>query len=132
MSRILVVEDQPDVLEILAEGLRDAGYEVLCASTAARAREILLSETVDLLLSDWILGSESGRSLGDRASQLGIPSILTTGDPARLAAATEATFPLLAKPFRLAELQELVARTLAVAAAEAETRTPSAPEDRPA
>jgi len=118
MACILVVEDSDQVLDIIVETLSEAGHRVLRAASAEVARLLLASEPIDLLLADCLLGGpDRGDALAVHAKELGVPSILTTGDPALLGAKSGGSFPILAKPFRLTQLLETVQRALADAAA---------------
>ena len=51
-GRILVVDDDPDVLEVLSDDLSYAGYSVLTAQSGNAALRLLEREPVDLILSD--------------------------------------------------------------------------------
>ena len=63
-------------------------------------------------LVDCLMSGEQGNSLAEYASKLGVPTILTSGDPYYIETCSEHPFPFLAKPFRLTSLDELIARTL--------------------
>jgi DNA-binding NtrC family response regulator len=112
VSCILVVEDDADVQAVVIEFLRTGGYDVLSAASAEEARGLLASEAIDLALIDCLMSGEQRGSLAEYASRLGIPTILTSGDPHSLEALFEQTSPFLPKPFRLAALDELISRTL--------------------
>jgi DNA-binding NtrC family response regulator len=112
VPRILVVEDDVDVQAILIEFLEAVGYHVLSAASAEEARQLLEGEVVDLALIDCVMSREQGDSLAEHASRLGIPSILTSGDPRYLEASYEQSLPFLAKPFRLSALEELISHML--------------------
>ena len=62
---ILLVEDDEDVLAVTAKSLSELGYEVVTASNAARAMEILKGDQpIDLLFSDVIIpGGTNGAQL---------------------------------------------------------------------
>ena len=113
MPRILVVEDDFEVCQVVCEYLREGGHVVLSAGSAQQARDVLARQTVDLLVIDCVMSGEQGGSLAEHASTLGVPAILTSGDARYGETIAEAAFPFLGKPFRLSELGELVARTLA-------------------
>ncbi len=113
MPRILVVEDDAEVREVVCEFLRDSGHMVLSAGSAQQARELLARETVDLLIIDCVMSGEQGGSLAEHAAILGVPAILTSGDPRYRETIPQSTAPFLTKPFRLSELGELISRTLA-------------------
>jgi CheY-like chemotaxis protein len=108
MPRILFVEDDVDVQTVVSEFLGSLGYEVVSAVSAEQARLILETAPVDLALIDCLMSGEQGNSLAEHLLQLGIPTILTSGDPHYLEALPEQALPFLAKPFRLATLEELI------------------------
>lgn len=60
--RVLVVDDDPDTLEVLDEILTGAGVEVACAATVARAFELLVANRPDVIISDIDMPYENGHS----------------------------------------------------------------------
>ena len=60
MKRILIVEDELDIEELLAAYLRDAGYEVALAGDGVEAMRLFQSETFDLVLLDLMLPRMDG------------------------------------------------------------------------
>ncbi len=60
MKRILIVEDELDIEELLAAYLRDAGYEVALAGDGVEAIRLSQSETFDLVLLDLMLPRMDG------------------------------------------------------------------------
>jgi two-component system, OmpR family, phosphate regulon response regulator PhoB len=60
---ILVVEDEPAILELLKVNLVDAGYDVREAADAETAQRAIRDELPDLLLLDWMLPGQSGLAL---------------------------------------------------------------------
>jgi two-component system OmpR family response regulator len=112
VPRILVVEDDADVQIVVLEFLQATGHYVFGAASAEEARLLLASEAIDLAVVDCLMSGERGNSLAEHASRLGIPTILTSGDPHYLEALSERSFPFLPKPFRLAALDELISSTL--------------------
>ncbi|MGE5446142.1 MAG: response regulator [Ignavibacteriales bacterium] len=60
MSRILVVDDEPNIRLVYREVLSDGGYNVLEAESAKETFDILKREPVDLVVLDIKLRSESG------------------------------------------------------------------------
>jgi DNA-binding NtrC family response regulator len=109
MAHILVVEDDADVQSVVSEFLVSLGHRLTCASSAEQARLFLASEPVDLALVDCLMSGEQGNSLAEHASKLGVPTILTSGDPHYIETCADHPFPFLAKPFRLTSLGELIA-----------------------
>jgi two-component system phosphate regulon response regulator PhoB len=63
MSRILVVEDESAIAELISINLRHAGYEVTIAATAEQAQAALDAVLPDLVLLDWMLPGVSGLQL---------------------------------------------------------------------
>jgi two-component system OmpR family response regulator len=113
VPRILVVEDDDEVREVVCEFLRESGHLVLSAGSAQQARRLLAAETIDLMLIDCVMSGEQGGSLAEHASALGVAAILTSGDVRYSETAAQPGIPFLTKPFRLSELDDLISRTLA-------------------
>ena len=61
--KILIVEDDPDLLFATARIVRSAGYKVLTASTASQCMEIVKNSRPDLILLDVILPDADGQAL---------------------------------------------------------------------
>ena len=59
-ATILVVEDEPQVQELVAVNLEHAGHRVLRAATAEEAEISIRRELPDVLILDWMLPGESG------------------------------------------------------------------------
>lgn len=59
-SRILVVEDEPDALDLIALNLRNAGFKVIAATDGASALRKVRSEHPDLLILDLMLPEVDG------------------------------------------------------------------------
>ncbi|BDX07905.1 response regulator [Planctobacterium marinum] len=81
--RILVVDDEIELLQIIQKQLELAGYTVDCAPNAERGIKLLKSEQdYDLLLTDIVMpGNMNGLQLASRAMQLApkMPIVLMTG-----------------------------------------------------
>lgn len=60
MARILVVDDEPDICEILLEILRQAGHQVRVASDGDSALAVLRGEPFDLILTDIFMPGKEG------------------------------------------------------------------------
>jgi two-component system, OmpR family, phosphate regulon response regulator PhoB len=65
-ATILVVEDEPQVQELVAVNLEHAGHRVRRAATAGEAETSIREELPDVLILDWMLPDESGLSLTRR------------------------------------------------------------------
>ena len=66
-ERILVVDDEEDILELVRFNLSREGHEVICAETGEKALEILKAEPVDLMVLDLMLPGMDGFSVVKRA-----------------------------------------------------------------
>lgn len=118
---ILVVDDEIRYRELYARVLRDAGFDVLEAGSAADALELLEHETLDMIISDVRMPGESGLDLlrRVRAGKPELPFLLVTAyadvreavDALKLGAVD-----YLAKPVDLDELLAAVRDTLGVGA----------------
>jgi CheY-like chemotaxis protein len=73
-GRILLVDDEEDFLDFMAEFLTEEGYEVTCASSGAEALGHLAAEPFDLLLSDINMPGMKGFELLERAAE-GFPNV---------------------------------------------------------
>lgn len=73
-KRILLVEDERELRELLALGLRQAGYMVDVAGTAAEAHRLLDAQFYALVVADWQLPDGNGIDVADRAAKLGLPA----------------------------------------------------------
>ncbi len=82
MARILVVEDETDLQQVLDYNLRQAGHEVLIASRGGDALKIARAERPDAILLDLmlpdLLGTEVCRTLKSAPDTRGIPIIMVT------------------------------------------------------
>jgi signal transduction histidine kinase/CheY-like chemotaxis protein len=111
-DRILMVEDDEDVLEVTSALLRQLGYDVLCASNGTAALEILKAgERFDLLFSDVVMPQGiNGVELAREAKRLygDIKVLLTSGNAADVLArhGAQDEFPIIRKPYLRAELAQ--------------------------
>ena len=82
-SAILLVDDDPKSLELLAETLRSAGYETQSVQNGARALEVLSSKIVDAVLLDLLMpgmdGFEVIRHIRSRPNLHDLPIFVMTG-----------------------------------------------------
>ena len=63
MSTVLVVDDDPDVRQVLREFIELEGHRVIEAADASFARRALARDRVDLMFLDVLMPGESGTSL---------------------------------------------------------------------
>jgi putative two-component system response regulator len=117
MTRILVIDDDAVVRDVIAEMLAVGGYEVVTAATAAEALELFTDEEIGLVVSDIVMPDMSGLELLEamRLHRPNLPIVLVTGANTRdnlSEALTRGADGLVAKPFTQAELQEAVEKAL--------------------
>ena len=117
--RILIVEDQPDTLEMLAAQFQVRGYETLACDSAAHALQLAEREHFDLLISDIAMPGMDGlqliRSLRQMKGLGETPAIALTGyaSPKDAEAAIAAGFNMhFAKPVEPLELSVAVEKLL--------------------
>ena len=109
-ARVLIVDDEPDMVENCARILKPAGYECLVTTDARRALEILESEHPDLLLTDLKMPEVDGMELLHRAHELdpALPVIMITAFAtveSAVAAVKEGAFDYLPKNFSVDQLR---------------------------
>ncbi len=118
MSRVLVVEDESAIAELVSINLRHAGYEVALAVTAEAAQVEVDRELPDLVLLDWMLPGASGLQLARRwrgeARTRELPIIMLTArneEADKIGGLDAGADDYLTKPF---STKELLARMRAV------------------
>jgi two-component system phosphate regulon response regulator PhoB len=117
-NTILVVEDDPDLQEVLALNLQNAGYKVFRAGTVRQADALVNAAVPHLVLLDWTLPDTPGlsfaRKLRCEARTAAIPIILLTGrvqESDKITGLEAGADDYLVKPF---SPRELLARIKAV------------------
>jgi DNA-binding NtrC family response regulator len=116
--RILIVEDDRDVMVLLQHVLLDAGYAVECAPGVKAAQSLLKERTYDLVLTDGKLGDGSGIEVADDAVARRMKALVMTGYSLQMEAEGGLErHRYLIKPVRPREIVDVVARTLGAAQA---------------
>ena len=120
-SRILVVDDDPDMLRLLSLRLQAAGYDVVAVGSAEAALAQLDMARPQLVLSDVRLPGRDGLALFDevRSRHPSLPVILLTAHgtiPDAVEATSRGVFTYLTKPYDGKELLEKIAQALALGA----------------
>ena len=126
MPNILVVEDEPAILELLKVNLVDAGYEVREAGDAETAKALLKEALPDLVLLDWMLPGQSGLAFAKqlradpRTKELPVIMVTARTDEADRVAGLEAWVDdYVTKPFSPRELKARIKAVLRRRAPEA-------------
>jgi two-component system OmpR family response regulator len=114
--RILVVDDEPSIVDAVATALRYEGYEVEEAYNGRQALDAVTREEPDLIVLDWMLPDIEGIEVGRRLRARGFKSavlFLTAKDETenKVEALRAGGDDYVTKPFSLAEI---VARTQAI------------------
>jgi CheY-like chemotaxis protein/two-component sensor histidine kinase len=107
-GRILVVEDDPDVISVLIDALGELGYEPMAVSDVESALSLVeRGEPLDAVLSDFKMPGMSGVELLTRLREMrpGLKGMLITGNM-ETTEQLQTPLPLLRKPFHIAALAE--------------------------
>ena len=114
MNRILVVEDEKSINDLIEMNLTEAGYICECAYDGLQAADILERESFDLVLLDIMLPKVNGYELLDFIKPMNIPVIFITAKGSmedKVRGLRLGADDYLVKPF---EIVELLARVEAV------------------
>jgi DNA-binding response OmpR family regulator len=123
---ILVIEDEPGIVDFLERGLRGHGFTVRSALDGVRGAEMALNEDVDLVVLDLLLPRRSGLEVLDevRRAKPMLPVILLTalGEVEdRVRGLDAGAVDYLTKPFSLGELAARIRAQLRVVTQTANT-----------
>jgi two-component system OmpR family response regulator len=115
-ARLLVVEDEPNIRELLATSLRFAGFEVLTAANGAEAVKLATTESPDLVVLDVMLPDVDGFTVTRKIRETGrhVPIVFVTARDStddKIKGLTVGGDDYVTKPF---SLDEVVARIRAV------------------
>src|SRR3989338_4174576 len=117
-ARILIVEDEPAIRELLAFNVMRAGFQAVCAEDADSAWQQIHGQAPDLILMDWMLPGASGvvlaRQLRSDARTGAIPIIMLTArgeESDKILGLESGADDYITKPF---SPRELMARIRAV------------------
>ncbi len=116
--RILIVEDEPAIAELIAVNLQHGGFVAVVAQDSVTAQRELDAVLPDVILLDWMLPGQSGLSLArhwrkqERTKAIPIIMLTARGDePDKVAGLDAGADDYITKPF---SIQELLARIRAV------------------
>jgi CheY-like chemotaxis protein len=117
MSKILVVDDDPALYQVIEGALASEGHSLLHATDGRRGVDLLAREPVDLAIIDYVMPGMDGLELLEqlRSDHPGLKAIMITayGTPeAVLGALRSRVCDFLVKPFSIAELRGAVASAL--------------------
>ena len=117
MSRILIIDDEAILRDAAAEALRRAGHAVDAFDAGRPALEAFAQSGYDLVLSDLRMPGMDGVAVLEEAKKLApdVPFIMVTAFgtvETAVGAMKKGAYDFIIKPYRLEELEALVARAL--------------------
>ena len=116
MKNILIIEDEPDIQELLRAYLRDAGYRTAVAGDGVEALSLFAQQTFDLILLDLMLPKIDGFGVCELIRQQSpVPILMLTaldGEQEQLRGFGLNIDDYVTKPFSLAVLRARVNRLL--------------------
>ena len=119
MDKILIVEDDKDLITLLKSGLSRKGYQVRATISCKEGLEIFYQFLPDLVILDINVGNEDGREMcrqikASAEFQL-IPVIMISANDISLELYNDyGANDILKKPFLLTQIQELIGKYLPV------------------
>ena len=111
MSKVLVVDDEPEIVQFVSSALEDEGFEVLRAANGRQAVDAAARGRPDLIVLDMQLPRKAGHEVAQDIRRLhgDIPILLITADGrAQEMAQRVGAFAFLSKPFDVEELLGLI------------------------
>jgi putative nucleotidyltransferase with HDIG domain len=117
MTRILVIDDDAVIRDLMTEILEGAGHEIVAAATGAEAAGRLTDADIDLVVSDIVMPDLSGLELLEavRLHRPSLPVVLVTGADTYenlTEALTRGADGLVSKPFTHAALRDAIGKAL--------------------
>ena len=111
--RILAIDDQSVILDLITAMCQSLGYEVQTASSGERGLELAAGTTFDVVLTDLAMPGMSGMEVARRIKRLHprTPIVLVTGwevDVDRTQLAASGISEVLYKPFRIEQLTDIL------------------------
>lgn len=114
MIKILIVEDEEPISNLIKKNLIKAGYQCRCAFDGEEAAELMSGESFDLILLDIMLPKINGYELLEYAKEIDVPVIFLTAMGTlenKVTGLKKGVDDYITKPF---EIVELLARIEAV------------------
>jgi len=113
IKHILVADDDGDVLAILRDILEDRNYRVSSAVDGITMRQFLEGDDpVDAIVLDAAMPGEARATLALHAKDLGLPLVVTSGNPDDMQFALDNGIQLLEKPFKAQDLVDAIIKAL--------------------
>jgi len=117
MATILIVDDEPNITEILEIVLRDEGMEVLKTGSGREALAILQDQEVDVAISDIRMPDFSGVELLREAKQVAPDTVFImitafASTETAIEALQHGAYDYITKPFKMDDLRSIARRAL--------------------
>jgi PAS domain S-box-containing protein len=115
--RILIIDDDQQVLGLASALLRRQGYECALAPSTTEARKLLETESFQLVLTDYMLGDGTGEDvvLAAKRSHADLPVLMMSGDCSQIPewlVSTKIVEKVLPKPFNVRQLLDSIDEAL--------------------
>ena len=119
MHNLLLVDDDPDLLKLLAIRLKASGYRATTAISGEQALSMIAAERPDLVITDLRMAGLDGMALFHEIERrhIGLPVIILTAHgtiPDAVAATRQGVFGYITKPYDANELLAQVRRALSL------------------
>ena len=111
-KRILLVEDEPLIRDLLTHNLHAEGYAIDSVATAAEARARLAGHTYALVIADWRLPDGDGMLIADEAADQGAKTFIMSAYLFQMPSGRTDRHATLMKPIRPSEIIEVVERSI--------------------
>ena len=117
LGRVLVVDDEPELMEVLREALAQRGWEARGLTSGAEALALLRAEEFDILLSDLMMPGMDGIHLLRQAMALdsSLAGVIMTGQgtvESAIEAMQQGAYDYILKPFKLQALVPILERAM--------------------
>ena len=118
-GNLLLVDDDPDLLKLLAIRLKASGYTVATATSGQQALSMIAAERPDLVVTDLRMAGIDGMELFHEIERRhsGLPVIMLTAHgtiPDAVAATQQGVFGYITKPYDAHQLLAQIERALAL------------------
>jgi DNA-binding response OmpR family regulator len=114
-ARILIVDDDPDILEVLSASMRMEGYQVQATTDSLEALRLLDEFSPDVMCIDYMMpnmdGQQLARQIRARRDMLYVPIVMLTAigqDDVKLASLDSGVDAFLVKPVKRNELRAVI------------------------
>ncbi|WP_018610123.1 sigma 54-interacting transcriptional regulator [Uliginosibacterium gangwonense] len=129
--RVLLVDDDPDLLRLLSIRLKASGFDIRCADSGEAALAALASCRPDIVVTDLRMPGMDGMALFDavRQQHISLPVIVLTAHgniPEAIEATRRGVSGYLTKPYDAAELVEQIQRAIGVSGGNIDKQTNAA------